>query len=170
MKGTIEFDGMITGKAKKFYDRKEALSWVCLTACIWIGSCIIMLIAFPLMFGRSTDFDLRGCLICMVICLIIFCTLALLAVFFKKYNLKKISFDSRNLYIFKGKRNFTVPVSGIKQIEDYGEFYQIKLYVASYVGSDLNIFICQKDLLAKGTLEEFEKMFKNKIVRSEKND
>lgn len=170
MNGTIEFNGMITGKAKKFYYRKEALSWVCLIACIWFGGSIIVPIAFSLMFGRFIDIDLLAYLLCMVICLIIFCTFALLAVFFKKYNLKKISFNCRNLYIFKGKRKFTVPISGIKQIEDYGEFYRIKLYVVSYVGSDFNIFICQKDLLTKGTLEEFEKMFDNKIVRSEKND
>ena len=170
MKGTIEFNGMITGKTKKFYYRKEALSWVCLIACIWICGSIIVPIAFPLMLGRFIDIDLLGYLLCMVICLIIFCTLALLAVFFKKYNLKKISFDCRNLYIFKGKREITVPISGIKQIEDYGDFYRIKLYVVSYIGYDFDIFICQKNLLTKGTLEEFEKMFDNKIVRSEKND
>lgn len=170
MKGTVEFNGMITGKAKKFYYKKEALSWVCLIVCIWIGGSIIVPIAFSLMLGRFIDIDLLAYLLCIVICLIIFCALALIAVFFKKYNLKKISLDCRNLYIFKGKRKFTVPVSGIKKIEDYGEFYQIKLYLASYVGFAFNIFICQKDLLTKGTLEEFEKMFKNKIVRSEKND
>lgn len=170
MKGAIEFNGMITGKAKKFYYRKKALSWVCLIACTWICASIILPIAFSLIFGRFIDIDLLAYLLCTVICLIISCTLALLAVLFKKYNLKKISFDCRNLYIFKGKRKFTVPVSGIKQIKDYGEFYRIKLYVVSYIGYDFDIFNCQKDLLIKGTLEEFEKMFDNKIVRRGKND
>lgn len=169
MKGTIEFNGMITGEAKKFYYKKEALSWICFIACIWIGGAIIVPLSFSLMYGRFIDIDLLAYILCIVIFLIIFCAIALSAVFLKKYSLKKISFDSRNLYIFKGKKNFTVPVSGIKQIEDYGGFYRIKLYFFSYVGLDFNIFICQKDSLTKGTLDEFEKMFGNKIVRSGKN-
>lgn len=170
MKGDIEFNGMITGKAKKFYYKKEAFSRICLIACIWIGCSVIVPIAFALMFGGEIDVDWPGYFLCIFIFLVIFCASALLILFLKTYNLKKISFDCRHLYILKGKKNFTVPVSAVKQIEDHGEFYRIKLHLFSYVGNDFNIFICQKNLLTKGTIENFEKMFDNKIVRSEKHD
>ena len=171
MKGNIEFDGMITGKAKKAYYKKETLSWICLITSIWLGCAIIIPIAFTLMFGMKLQdvYDLPFVL-GMAVSTIIFFVLAIIAVRLKKYSLKKISFDSKNAYILKGKRNYTVPATGIKQIADYGEFYQIKLYFAAYVGFEFNIFICQKDLITKGTLEEFEKMFDEKLVRSEKND
>lgn len=169
MKGNIEFDGMITGKAKKLYYKKEALSWICLITSIWLGCAVIMLIAFSLMFGRF-DIDLCGYILCVVVLLFIFCALAVTVLHFKKYSLKTISLDRKNLYILKGKRNYIVPVSGIKEIVDYGEFYQIKLYFVAYVGFEFNIFICQKNLITKGTLEEFEKIFDDKIVRSDKND
>lgn len=171
MKGNIEFDGMITGKAKKAYYKKEMLSWICLITSIHIGCAVIEPLAFSLMFSmRLQDVYDFPFVLGMVVSMAFFCVIAVIAVHLKKYSVKKISFDSKNAYIFKGKRNYTVPATGIKQIIDYGEFYQIKLYFVAHIGFEFNIFICQKDLLTKGTLEEFEKMFDDKIVRSEKND
>lgn len=49
----------------------------------------------------------------------------------------------------------------------YGEFYDIIFYFSNKV---LNC-ICQKDLIVEGTMEEFEKLFEDKIVRKyEKKD
>lgn len=52
----------------------------------------------------------------------------------------------------------------IKKIIDYGQFYQIyfKWPKKSYK------FLCQKDLIVEGTLEEFENLFKDKIIRKNK--
>ncbi len=49
----------------------------------------------------------------------------------------------------------------IKKIIDYGNYYQIyfKWPKKSYR------FLCQKDLIVEGTLEDFENLFKEKIVR-----
>ncbi len=171
MKGNIEFDGMITGKAKRAYYKKETLSWICLITSIHIGCAIVEPLTFSLMFSirlqNAYDFPF---VFGMAVSMIFFCVVAVIVVRLKKYSLKKISFDSKNLYILKGKRIYTVPVSSIKQIVDYGEFYQIKLYVIAYVGFAFNILICQKDLITKGMLENFEKMFEDKIERSDKND
>ena len=53
-------------------------------------------------------------------------------------------------------------VSEVKFVTDYGNFYELVF------ANDMKTkgkFICQKDLIVKGTLEEFEAFFENKIVR-----
>ena len=52
----------------------------------------------------------------------------------------------------------------IKEIRDMGTFYAVIFYFPSMDRR----FICQKDLLVQGTIEEFEEIFKNKIVRKYK--
>lgn len=49
----------------------------------------------------------------------------------------------------------------IKEILDLETFYEIKFY--GHAGS--MFFICQKDLIVEGTIEEFEQLFEDKIVR-----
>lgn len=50
----------------------------------------------------------------------------------------------------------------IKKIIDYGDFYEICFYLPWDQG-----FICQKDLIVEGTIEEFEELFADKLVRKE---
>ena len=51
------------------------------------------------------------------------------------------------------------PIGKIKRVLDYGDFYCV---IFSDIG---NAFLCQKDLLAEGSLEEFERIFSEKIIR-----
>lgn len=55
----------------------------------------------------------------------------------------------------------TLDISKVKAVHDYGEFYEIipkNIFVFS-------AFICQKDLLTNGTLEEFETLFDGRIMQ-----
>ena len=49
----------------------------------------------------------------------------------------------------------------IKEVRDMGTFYAIIFY---FPNRD-RTFICQKDLIEEGTIEEFEHIFEDKIVR-----
>ena len=52
-------------------------------------------------------------------------------------------------------------ISAVSEVFDYGEWYDIK-----FVYSDRDqYFVCQKSLLSRGSLEEFEKIFEEKLVR-----
>ena len=53
-------------------------------------------------------------------------------------------------------------VEQVKKVIDFGEWYQI---VFAFPHKSL-YFICQKDLLVKGTLEDFEGKFKGLIVHA----
>ena len=54
-----------------------------------------------------------------------------------------------------------VNIQDIKEIWDMGSFYAIIFY---FPNMDRR-FICQKDLLVEGTIEEFEQLFEGLIVR-----
>ena len=55
----------------------------------------------------------------------------------------------------------TKSLSRVKKVIDAGEWY----YVIFRFGDIGNSWICQKNLLTQGTIEDFEKLFENKIVR-----
>ena len=49
----------------------------------------------------------------------------------------------------------------VRKVIDYGDFYSIRINQQFEHGP----FLCQKDLLTKGSIEEFEKTFEGKIIR-----
>ena len=53
------------------------------------------------------------------------------------------------------------PISSVKKVIDAGEWYYL---VFKWSGTNTN-FVCQKNLLQQGTLEEFEALFEGKIAR-----
>ena len=57
--------------------------------------------------------------------------------------------------------NYHRQISTIKKIVDFGEYYHIFFNFSNKCEN----FICQKDLIINGTIEEFEQMFKDKIVK-----
>ncbi len=52
-------------------------------------------------------------------------------------------------------------LKNIKKVVDMGDWYKIYFYFPH----KSNIFLCQKDLLVEGTLEEFENLFEDKLIR-----
>ena len=62
-----------------------------------------------------------------------------------------------------GKRCDVRNINDIKKIVDYGDWYKIYFYFPH----KSNAFICQKDLIMQGTIEEFEEMFAGYIVKKQ---
>lgn len=44
---------------------------------------------------------------------------------------------------------------------DYGEFYYLEIY------AKVSAYVCPKNLLAEGSIEKFEEMFADSLVRKE---
>ena len=53
-------------------------------------------------------------------------------------------------------------ITDVKEVLDYGEWYHIFFYPEKRNGH----FVCQKSLLSKGSIDEFEKIFEGKIIRN----
>ena len=62
------------------------------------------------------------------------------------------------------KKTHIYSVRDVRKVIDYGDFYSIRVYQQFEHG----LFLCQKDLLTQGSIEKFEKIFENKIVRKGK--
>ena len=55
----------------------------------------------------------------------------------------------------------TKTMDQIKCVIDYGEWYKFEFRLPG----NCQRFICQKDLITQGTIEDFEKLFADKIIR-----
>ena len=101
----------------------------------------------------------------------IFTGMGMLVALFLSYYTRKdyypnlITIDNNQICAELGKGMATRTFDDVKQIIDYGEFYDIIFYFPNKV---LNC-ICQKDLIQEGTIEDFEELYKDYIVRKYKS-
>ena len=152
----IEFKGEITGRCKKFLMAKQIKIQTTATS-ITIALFLIPLILVAYYWN--------------VIALIFLIPLALLLVFSlmppgknaqKLFIPKRVYIDTTEETIVNEceKMERFRMLNSVKEILDYGEWYY---FIFNYEDRD-PYFICQKDLLTQGTLEEFEALFEGKIV------
>lgn len=92
------------------------------------------------------------------------CPFLILFLSYREYIATRITIDTEEIQI---EARANCRICGIEEVEkilDYGSFFDIKIY------SPTKIFncICQKDLIVEGTIEKFEKLFEDKIVRKYK--
>lgn len=151
----IKFCGIMTEDNKKFIIKKEKLIF-------FLASIIPILIGIALTTTAAIKINLIW--LTFFIPLIFFLCIPLFPIGKKTMDLMiptKISINNNSVICegnnFKCSRNLL----DIKKVIDYGNFYQIyfKWPKKSYK------FLCQKDLLVEGSLEDFEKMFPNKIIK-----
>ncbi len=64
-------------------------------------------------------------------------------------------------------RTRSAQICAIKKVKDFGDYYAMTLPVICSIVSVY--FICEKDLLTNGTIEQFEELFDGKIVRMQSN-
>jgi len=82
-------------------------------------------------------------------------------------NLLRVTIDEQNISFTNasgGNKTRIRPIKKVRKVLDCGEWY----YVYFKFGDISNAWVCQKDLLKKGTLEDFEKIFAGKIKRKKK--
>lgn len=73
---------------------------------------------------------------------------------------QKVYIDGETLVSELEESSFSRTLDQVETVIDFGEGYHIKFYSAYRCPN----FICQKSLLTKGTIEEFEKLFEGKII------
>lgn len=97
----------------------------------------------------------------------VLCLIARIAL--KKYNkdllIKRVYVEGSHIFSVSSNGTHKFKIKSIKKVTDYGEFYFIGFSKFLAVED----IVCQKNLLKKGTLEEFEALFEDKIVRAEEN-
>ena len=159
----IEFSGIISEKCN--IDRRNRIYKKIILP---IMLCFIGFVVYTLILGVLHNKDFMYALISTILIGIIAAPLALPLSKKRLEKLKKLNFDTK-ITIEEGKICFhnlicdrIKPISKVKKVLDMGEWY----YVIFKFGDISNSWICQKNLLIKGSLEEFEKLFEGKLVRN----
>lgn len=155
----IEFNGYLTGFAKKHFLNKS----VRFVQYSYIVAIILMsptLFAFMIKLLNPTQ-------------IVIICFGAIIIPFTfqiktkkgkQKITPKRIYVKDNTIVCITDTYTESKFIDDVKEVRDYGEFY----YLIFPFGKISTSFVCQKNLLSNGTLEEFEALFEGKVVRKKK--
>lgn len=156
----IEFSGEFSEKNKNYLLKQNSMVGflASLVVAIIFGIIIITIAAIY-------DFWIITIFLIVLVFLIAIATMAPYIQKKKTLNLllpKKISIDENgNIYFDLDSHTISRSINDIKEIIDTDESYYIKFRFPKVSG-----FICQKDLLKNGTIEQFEQIYKYKIIHN----
>ena len=154
----IIFDGYLTGESKKYFINKMLNR----------GSFVIvisLLFTIPIWAFLS---NITGTFIEVMITLL--SLIALSPLVFRicvskkerqRINLKKVIINNERIKAISDKSNISNSISEVKEVRDFGEYYDIVFPARRFT----SVYVCQKNLLSKGSIEKFESVFSGKIVR-----
>ncbi len=156
----IEFNGYLTGNAQKFFCNQIVKLQQKFMIFIYIPGFFLLFWFSYLIWGTIIEPSI-----------VIFCfVLAALTLLLPKIQTKKEKekITPQKVYIENeiiiSQSNALIEsryIEDVKEVRDYGEFY----YLTFPFGKYSYRFVCQKNLLSQGTLDDFESLFEGKIVR-----
>ena len=153
----IEFNGYISGDAQKYFFRKSRL--IASTVFIMVG---LLLLPAAISFHKVLDgFNLLLIYICSIAFILIAIFLPKTKKGKQKILPKKIAFVGESVYCTADTYSESKYIEDVKYVKDHGSFYELVFPF----GKISEKYICQKDLITVGSIEDFENLFKDKIVR-----
>lgn len=165
----IEFNGYLTGAALKYFYKRY-------TKFLQVFMAVPLLIGYPILAFLLADKTKPW--VSIIVFILVTVNFVFLPHLFMKIDKKLMKSDKRTCVpkqIFI-KNNIIVCISNqvtenqqievVKEVQDYGEYYALKFTVLGFFSPN---FVCQKNLLTKGSLEDFEALFEGKIVKKVKN-
>lgn len=163
----IEFCGIVSERAR--IDRMKRINRVIIIPLIILEAVFISIIAWV---SLRNAFNLLAIfiplsIICLITIIMMYVPFVGTRLWYDDYLTLPITVTISNGIITNSYFDKSHLVSGkksvlsVKRVIDVGEWY----YVIFKFGDIGNSWICQKDLLTKGTLEQFENIFNDRIVR-----
>jgi len=157
----IKFQGEISKSFKSEIERKIKKKRTAIL--LIIGVLIHISFILPIHFAPNLRF-FYAIIIMMFLCAITVETLNIVSIaLIPSLHFPEEIIISNEKIIKESKATKTIikTLEDVKKIIDYGEYYMI---VFIFFKKD-KTFICQKNLLIEGSLEEFEKLFENVLVK-----
>ena len=153
----IEFNGLINGSAEARFEKRTKEFEVKIILCS-------MVVFLPTVYLLSRQLGLIKffyfyCIMCVIVPM-----LTLFPYGTNKKNTympRKIVIDDENIICTTKTGIESKFISDVKLVRNFDEFYEIVFPM----GKISTKYICQKNLLSKGTLEEFEELFAEKLVQ-----
>lgn len=155
----VEFNGYISGKSEKYYwNKSRRIVQICFL--------LAALVLLPMMVILSLNF--KSWWILIAHCLLYFIGVPVLTIIIPIGKKQRFDFTPKRIFtngdyiVCEGnKYKESRLIYDVRKVIDHGEFYELLFPF----GKKSEKFICQKELLSKGTLEEFEALFIGKIQR-----
>ena len=153
----IEFSGYLSGKTEKYFWKRNAAF---VQKFIFIG--VILCIPLPLLFVEQAGnwSPVVGYLGFWILFGIVFPFLPKSKKEKEKITPYKIIIQDGYISVQTKASSESRKIDDVKIIYDFGEWYSFVFPIGKV---SMN-FICQKDLISKGTLKDFEELFKGKII------
>ena len=148
----IEFQGKLSHESKRILKIKKIITTLIIEACY--GLLLVLPLILLTIFWRKEA-------IAFLIIAIIFLGLEPLTNSEICSYPYKITIDEVEMISYSDKTTICMPLTDVKRIVDRGHSYDI---IFNFPKRN-NSFICQKDLITQGSIEEFEQLFKDKIIR-----
>lgn len=152
----IEFNGYISGETEKYLWKNSRLG---VFKVLFATYLVIMPLFVILSFQLDNFYILLGYMILSLIFLV--CILFVPNSKDRAFIPKKVFTDNKNIVVVTEKQEQFRLISDATVVKEYDEFY----FIEFPFGQKSDLFVCQKSLLTKGTLEEFEALFPGKIER-----
>lgn len=153
----IEFKGPLTGEAEKFLLKKQVqiLSTTMMIVTILFGIPIVLCSIYirPLILLFLAP----------IIMLLVYSFITPSKKDQKMFMPQRVFIDlEENMIVHQcEKMERFHNLDSVNRVFDYGDWYYFKF---DYANRDM-YFVCQKNLISQGTIEEFEELFKDKIER-----
>lgn len=153
----MEFDGYLTGIAEKhFFKRSRILGQkIILWSALLIAPSVL---SFAI---RLKVWSAVAIFVGLFMCIMLFVSIPQSKKGRTQITPKKIVIEHDYIVCVAEKYTETRLVSDVKLVKDFGEYYEL----CFPFGKLSDKFVCQKSLLTKGTIQEFERLFNGKIVR-----
>ena len=151
----IEFNGTVTGKAKKRLIQQARFDSLRFLLFVLIFTVPVTIMQFV-----KNSWITFGVILCGISILMLIAIMLPTLQKADKYKYR-ICIEDGVIILYNPPSISERKISYVKRLIDYGEYYELKFYF----GKSMSGYIFQKNLLVKGTLEEFEALFEGKIER-----
>ena len=158
----IEFNGNVSRQCERHIQKQEGKCGLLTSLTVIIGF-FVPLISLSIRFLNIPSY------IMVAVCVPIF-TIWVGASYLAPFRKSKLALiiplrivisDDRTIASHGEKFHLICSIDDVTMVVDMGEWYHISF--GKMLGSGR--FVCQKDLLVQGTIEDFEKMFEGKLIR-----
>ena len=164
----LEFEGTLSFKCRKYILKKIRKLIETITS---IVASIFMIALFAFGFVIGSDFLIKFSILFGIFAIFLFPVALGFAATTQKdqrgFMPVKIYIDlvSETIVVVSEKFKDEHAISCVKQIADCGEWYDVEYFFGEIKNVES---VIQKDLITEGTIEEFEKLFSDKIVPAKK--
>ena len=158
----IRFDGALTGVAKEYFIKKMIKRMS-----VFLFIMVFSTLPFWICFCVATDTGYAAIYATLVLAPLSSLLFSVFATISKKSkeraNIKKVIIKDDKISIISEEISPKRTVKRVKKVCDYGEYYELVFSPFDL----LSVCVCQKSLLSKGSIKEFEELFADKLIKKE---